>query len=91
MTPAGVGLPSEGTPTPTASTDPKRRVLKVAVLDCTALGVQGSGTYPTFGRYVEVFLTEEVSDTQSATYTEIIGPLINRYSTDIHVNVQLIE
>jgi Flp pilus assembly protein TadG len=91
VTPAGVGLPSEGTPTPTASTDPKRRVLKVAVLDCTALGVQGSGTYPTFGRYVEVFLTEEVSDTQSATYTEIIGPLINRYSTDIHVNVQLIE
>ncbi len=91
ISPAAVDLPSEGTPEPTASTDPKRRVLKVAVLDCASLGVKGSGTYPTFGRYVEVFLTEEVSDTQSATYTEIIGPLINKFSTDVHVNVQLIE
>ena len=53
--------------------------------------MQGSGTYPTYGRYVEVFLTEEMESTQAATYTEIIGPLLQQYSDDVHVNVQLVQ
>ncbi len=91
VTPAAASIPASGVPSSSPSSDLKRRVLKIAVLNCTALGVQGSGTYPTFGRYVEVFLTEEVASTQAATYTEIIGPLLQQYSDDVHVNVQLSE
>jgi Flp pilus assembly protein TadG len=91
VAPASALIPAAGVPTSSASSDIKRRVLKVAVLDCTALGVQGSGEYPTYGRYVEVFLTEEVSNSQAATYTEIIGPLLQQYSDDVHINVQLVD
>ncbi len=71
--------------------DINRRVLKIAVLDCTDLGVQGSGTYPTYGYYVEVFLTEEVATAEAATYTENVCPLLQQYSDDVHVNVQLVD
>ncbi len=91
VTPAAASIPAAGVPTSTASSDIKRRVLKIAVMNCTELGVQGSGTYPTYGRYVEVFLTEEMSSTQAATYTEIVGPLLQQYSDDVHVNVQLVQ
>ena len=91
VTPAAASIPAAGVPTSTASTDIKRRVLKIAVLDCTALGVMGSGTYPTNGRYVEVFLTEEVGNVQAATYTEVVGPLLQQYSDDVHINVQLVQ
>jgi hypothetical protein len=91
VTPGAADLPSGGTPSSTPSDDVKRRVLKIAVLNCTELGVQGSGTYPTFGRYVEVFLTAAVDSNQGDTYTEIIGPLLQEFSDDIHINVQLIE
>ncbi|MBT3976619.1 MAG: hypothetical protein HOE98_09265 [Rhodospirillaceae bacterium] len=91
VTPAAASIPAAGVPTPTASSDIKRRVLKIAVMNCTELGVQGSGTYPTYGGYVEVFLTEEMESTQAATYTEIIGPLLQQYSDDVHVNVQLVQ
>ena len=91
VTPAAASIPAAGVPTSTASSDIKRRVLKVAVLNCTALGVQGSGSYPTYGRYVEVFLTEEIASVTDNTYTEVIGPLLQQYSDDVHINVQLIE
>lgn len=91
VTPSDASIPAAGVPTSTASTDIKRRVMKVAVLDCTALGVQGSGDYPTYGRYVEVFLTEEIASTTADTYAELVGPLLQQYSDDIHINVQLIE
>ncbi len=91
VSPASAIVPAAGVPSSSASSDIKRRVLKVAVLNCGALGVQGSGDYPTYGRYVEVFLTEEVGNTQAATYTEIIGPLLQQYSDDVHINVQLVD
>lgn len=90
ISPANI-VPASGVPTASASTDIKRRVIKVAVLDCAALGVQGSADYQTFGRYVEVMLTEEVATTGADTYSEVIGPLLQRYSDDVHINVQLIE
>ena len=91
VAPPGNVVPAAGVPSSTPSPDIKRRVLKVAVLNCTALGVQGSGDYPTYGRYVEVFLTEEVAGVQADTYTEIIGPLLQQYSDDVHINVRLIQ
>ena len=91
VTPSGASIPAAGVPSSTASSEIKRRVMKIAVLNCTALGVQGSGDYPTYGRYVEVFLTEEVAGTLADTYTEVIGPLLQQYSDDVHVNVQLID
>jgi hypothetical protein len=91
VTPGSASIPAAGVPTSTASTDIKRRVMKVAVLECTALGVQGSGDYPTYGRYVEVFLTEEIATTGANTYAELVGPLLQQYSDDIHINVQLVE
>ncbi|HJM92273.1 MAG: hypothetical protein QGG19_21980 [Alphaproteobacteria bacterium] len=60
-------------------------------MDCTDLGVQGSGTYPIYGHYVEVFLKEEMTTTEAATYTEIVYPLLQQYSDDVHVNVQLVD
>ncbi|MBT4487400.1 MAG: hypothetical protein HN732_16740 [Rhodospirillaceae bacterium] len=91
VTPSGASIPAAGVPSSTASSEIKRRVMKIAVLNCTALGVQGSGDNPTYGRYVEVFLTEEVAGTLADTYTEVIGPLLQQYSDDVHVNVQLID
>ena len=66
-------------------------MVKIAVLDCAALGVQGSADYLTYGRYVEVMLTEEVAATGADTYSEVIGPLLQQYSDDVHINVQLVE
>ncbi len=91
VTPPGASVPAAGVPSSSPSSEIKRRVMKVAVLNCNALGVQGSGDYPTYGRYVEVFLTEEVGGTQADTYTEIVGPLVQQYSDDVHINVQLVE
>jgi hypothetical protein len=51
----------------------------------------GSGDYPTYGRYVEVFLTEEVDGTRASTYVEVVGPLLQQFSDDVHINVQLIQ
>ena len=84
-------VPAAGVPSSSPSSDIKRRVIKIAVLNCNALGVQGSGDYPTYGRYVEVFLTEKVAGAQANTYVEVIGPLLKQYSDDVHINVQLVE
>jgi Flp pilus assembly protein TadG len=43
-------------PVPTRSWE--RRVLAVPVLNCVALGVKGSDTYPTFGQFVQMYVTE---------------------------------
>jgi Flp pilus assembly protein TadG len=92
VTPSGPTIPSAGVPTSTPSTIVKRRVVKLAVLRCSALNVQGSGSYPTFGRFIEAFLTEPVSSPPNADiYGEIIGPLTSRTSSDFHANVRLVK
>jgi Flp pilus assembly protein TadG len=91
VTPPGAAIPATGVPVSAASADLKRRVLKIAVLNCNALGVMGSGDYPTYGRYVEVFLTEEVDGTRASTYVEVVGPLLQQFSDDVHINVHLIQ
>lgn len=90
--PPGASIPPAGVPASTPSDFVKRRVVKLAVLRCNALNVQGSGSYPTFGRFVEAFLTEPVSAPPDADiYGEIIGPLSSRTSSDFHANVRLVE
>lgn len=93
VVPPARSLPTGGTPTSTPSTDLKRRVMKVAVLNCNDLNVRGSGNYPTYGRYIEVFLTEEVSapSSKANVYGEIIGPLNSDISDGYHVNVKLYD
>ena len=92
VSPPGPAIPPAGVPTSTPSTSAKRRVVKLAVLRCSALNVQGSGSYPTFGRFVEAFITEPVSAPPNADiYGEIIGPLSSRTSSDFHANVRLVD
>ena len=81
-----------GQPVSTPDDDPKRRIVNVAVLNCQALGVQGRGTYPTNGRYIEIFITEEVPPAPDASiYGEVVGPLTAQSSGDVHANVRLVE
>ena len=92
VTPGGPSIPPAGVPTSSPSSEVKRRVVKLAVLRCSALNVQGSGSYPTFGRFIEAFLTEPVSSPPNADiYGEIIGPLTSRTSSDFHANVRLVD
>lgn len=70
----------------------KRRLVKVAVLECIANNVHGHGTYPTDGNYLEMFLTEQVSDPpQAAIYGEIVRPLSTTNDPDFHANVRLVR
>ncbi len=82
------GVPSQ---TP-ASNGPKRRLVQVAVLQCIADNVQGKGTYPTTGNFVEVFITEEVRDPpEAAIYAELVRPVTNVNEPNFHANVRLVR
>lgn len=82
----------DGVPESIPEDDPKRRVVKAAVLNCVAQNVQGSGSYTTYGRFVELFITEMATAPPSGRiYGELIGPLTEEFSTDFHANVQLVE
>ncbi len=39
----------------------------------------------------KAILKEEMTTTEAATYTEIVYPLLQQYSDDVHVNVQLVD
>ena len=81
-----------GQPFSPPDSDPKRRIIKVAVLNCQDLGVRGRGTYLTNGRYIDVFVTEEVPRPPDASiYGEVVSPLTARTSGDVHANVRLVE
>ena len=54
--PPAAEVPGTNNPAPLSA--PERRVVAVAVLNCEALNVQGSGTYPTFGQFVQLEITE---------------------------------
>jgi len=90
VNPPARDLPSGGTPGSTPSTDIKRRIVRVAILKCEALGVAGSHSYPTFGRYVDMFLTEAVTAPPVAdAYAEVIGPTRTVAPGDVRSNVRL--
>lgn len=82
------GVPSQ---TP-ASNGYKRRLLQIAVLDCVAEGIKGSGTYPSNGNYVDMFITEPAQvPPDMKVFGELAGVLTPATAPDFHANVQLIE
>jgi Flp pilus assembly protein TadG len=82
----------DGVPETTPVSDPKRRVVQAAILQCNALGVSGSHEYPTYGRYVELFLTETVPGPPNADiYGEILGAFTTAISPSYHLNAKLVQ
>ena len=103
VSPSGAMLPEDpdnpddpdydGVPSATpAGNGPARRLMVVAQLQCIADNVKGSGTYPTNGNYVEVFITETVKDPPNAAiYAEIVRPVTAQNNPEYHANVQLVR
>lgn len=82
------GVPAQAV----ASNGAARRLLAVPLLGCVSQGVRGRGTYPTDGRYVEVFLTEDVkAPPEAAIYGEIVRTLTPTNMPDFHANVRLVR
>ena len=82
------GVPQD----PPASNGPARRLVEVELLQCVADGVSGHGTYPTNGKYVEMFITQEVKDPPNAAiYGEIVRSLSSFNDPEFHANAALIE
>lgn len=75
-----------------ASNGPARRLVQVALLQCIADGVHGKGTYPSHGRYVEMFITEEVREPPAAAfYGEVVRGVSSAFAPDFHANVRLVQ
>jgi len=75
-----------------ASNGQARRLLEVPILKCVAENIRGHGTYPTDGRYLEIFITEVVSDPPNAAiYGEIVRPLSPNNDPDFHANARLVR
>ncbi len=92
--PANPTLPDfDGVPQNTPSVQgPARRLVKVALLQCIADGVNGKGTYPTHGRFVEMLITQEVKDPpDAAIYGEIVRALSPLNEPEFHANVKLVK
>lgn len=83
----------DGEPSETvASNGAMRRVTTVAQLQCIADDVHGSGTYPTNGNYIEVFITEYMlNPPNTALYGEVIRALSPLNSPEFFANVDLVE
>lgn len=103
VTPPGVDIPVDaadpdnpfvdGIPsTLVAENGHARRLVQIAVLQCSALGVKGSHTYPTSGAYVEAFVTQTVEDAPAGgIYVEIHRPLTTTNDPEFHANARLVE
>ncbi len=75
-----------------ASDGPARRIVEVALLKCNTHNVQGSGSYPTEGNYLEMFITEYVPDPPNAAiYGEVLRALTPLNSPEFYSNVMLVE
>jgi hypothetical protein len=82
------GVPSQ----PVAADGYARRLVEVAVLQCVADGVRGSHTYPTNGRYVELFITEAVDEEPAGgIYGEVVHELTTVNDPDFHANARLVR
>ena len=86
-------LDYDGMPQNTPASDgPKRRLVREAVLQCTADNVGGAGTYPSYGKFVELFITEEVKIGPTGTiYAEIVGAVTPLEDPDFHANIRLVK
>ena len=93
--PANAALPDfDGVPQNTpAANGQARRLYRVALLQCIAEGITGTGTYPTYGKYVEMFLTQEVRDANvdSSIYAEIVRSVNIINDPEFHTNAGLVQ
>lgn len=77
--------------TPASNGEARRRV-QVALLQCIADEVKGHGEYPTYGKYVEMFITETVKDPPNAAiYGEIIRSMTTATDPSFHANATLVK
>lgn len=75
-----------------ASNGQARRLVQVAILSCQADGVRGKHTYPTYGRYVEMFITQSVPDAPAgAIYGEVVRTVTASNNPDFHANTRLVQ
>ncbi len=83
----------DGVPSRTvAANGQARRLVQVPLLQCIAEGVHGHGTYPTGGKYVEVFITEaSTAAPEAAIYGEVVRAVTPSTNPDFHANVRLIR
>lgn len=83
----------DGVPTQAvASNGTARRLVALPLLGCMSADIRGHGTYPTDGRYIEVFLTEAVkAPPEAAIYGEIVRTLTPTNTPDFHANVRLVR
>ena len=92
--PANAALPDfDGVPQNTpAANGQARRLYRVALLQCIAEGITGTGTYPTYGKYVEMFLTQEVRDPPNdAIFGEIVRAVNTVNDPEFHTNAGLVK
>jgi hypothetical protein len=72
--------------------DYSRRLVQVVQLQCTSHGVKGKHEYPTQANYLEVFITEHMSNPPAADlYGEVVRPITPTNSPEFHANVRLIR
>ncbi|MBI3453903.1 MAG: hypothetical protein HY057_13925 [Rhodospirillales bacterium] len=82
------GVPSR----PVASNGHARRLLAVPLLACVAENVHGRGTYPSHGKYVEMFVTEmSPAPPDAGIYAEVVRALTPSTSVDFHANARLVQ
>jgi hypothetical protein len=67
--------------------------VRVNILNCTNLDVQGHGDYENDGGYVEMFITEPSDEPAGGAgiYGEFVRALNPRISLEFHGNVRLTE
>ena len=83
----------DGVPGQTAAVNGSARgLLALPLLGCLSDDIRGHGTYPTDGRYIEVFVTEDVkAPPLAAIYGEVVRTLTPTNMPDFHANVRLVR
>lgn len=81
------GMPENNPPVD----DPRRRVVEVVLLNCVSDNVRGNGgPYPSHGKYIEMFITENV-DGDHTIYGEVVRRITPSNSSKLHSNISLNE
>ena len=86
------GIPDPSLDQTTLDLPYERRLLKVAVLDCTNNDISGKTAAPGTATFIQIFLTEESADPpDSAIIGEVVQGLTANTSFEFHGNVRLVE
>jgi hypothetical protein len=85
--PGGAHPPISGAPATAPFPDPRRRVVRAAVVNCS--GTDLSQSLPTLSRFIDLFLVSRSSN--SIVTAEIVGPVSATSPSDLHANVRLVQ